>query len=260
MTLIVTHISRHGIVHASDSNLTSLDDKDVGEAKKIFEIDFLNAGLTIAGIYGVGKIPMDVWMPNFIQQQSKIPKLDLRTFSNNLKDALQSIMTKKQKLIGSIIHIAGYVEENGTSHPEFWFIRNIHKIDLQTGEYKDIDENFEISEDFWTRDYKNESLKDVFQNPRSFTHQIYVNGFPPGRIGFNVIKKELDRFYQGIWNFPEWKFREPKTIQETELLVRNYMQVINTLFVLSDYQAKYIGGPTQTYLIKQPENIVDKKL
>lgn len=259
MTLIITHISRHGIVHASDSNLTSADDKDAGEAKKTFEIDFLNAGLTIAGSYGVGNDSMDVWMPNFIQQQSNVPGLDLKTFSNNLKDTLQSKMTREQKMGGSIIHIAGYVEESGVSHPEFWFVRNVHKMDPKTGEYTDIDENFEISEDFWTRDYKNANLKDVFQNPIYFAHQIYVNGFTPGRIGFNVIKKELDRFYLGIWRVRDWKFRGPKTMQETELLVKNYMQVIDTLFVLSDYNAKYIGGKTQTYVIKQPDNIADKK-
>lgn len=259
MTLIITHISRHGIVHASDSNLTGADDKNAGEAKKTFEITFLNAGLTVAGSYGVGNSSMNGWMPNFIQRQSQITNLDLKSFSHNLKDSLQAEMTESQKNSGSIIHIAGYVEEGGFSHPEFWFVRNVHKMDPKTGEYIEIDQNFEISEDFWNRDYKNPNLKNVFQNPNYFAHQIYANGFTPGRIGFNVVKKELDQFYLGIWRVRDWKFRAPNSIEETELLVKNYMQVIDTLFVLSEYNAQYIGGKTQTYIIKQPDNIIDKK-
>lgn len=258
MTLILTHISRHGIVHASDSNLTSVDDQNAGEAKKTFEIPFLNAGLTVAGSYGVGNDPMNVWMPNFIQEQSLISGLDLKTFSHNLKDTLQNTMTDEQKNGGSIIHIAGYVEENNISHPEFWFVRNVHGINPKTGEYEDIKNEFAISEDFWTRDYINQNLKDTFQKPNYYSRQIYVNGFTPGRIGFNVLKQELDRFFLGIWRVRDWEFRPPNDIEETELLVKNYMDVIDTLFRLSNYQAKYIGGQTQTYKIKQPDNVPDK--
>ena len=258
MTLILTHISRHGIVHASDSNLTSADDQNAGEAKKTFEIPFLNAGLTVAGSYGVGNDPMNVWMPNFIQEQSQIIGLDLKTFSHNLKDTLQTTMTDEQKNGGSIIHIAGYVEENNISHPEFWFVRNVHGINPKTGEYEDIKNEFAISEDFWTRDYINQNLKDTFQKPNYYSRQIYVNGFTPGRIGFNVLKQELDRFFLGIWRVRDWEFRPPNDIEETELLVKNYMDVIDTLFRLSNYQAKYIGGQTQTYKIKQPDNVPDK--
>jgi 20S proteasome alpha/beta subunit len=62
MSLIFTHISRHGIVHASDSNLSYSNDQSAGEAKKIFEINYLNAGLTVAGSYEVDNECMDVWM------------------------------------------------------------------------------------------------------------------------------------------------------------------------------------------------------
>ena len=69
MTLIVTHIDKLGIIHASDSNLTSSDDKLAGEGKKVFSIPKLNAGISIAGSYGVGNETMDIWLPKFIDGQ-----------------------------------------------------------------------------------------------------------------------------------------------------------------------------------------------
>lgn len=258
MTLIITYINRHGIVHASDSNLTGKNNQNAGAGKKTFDIPFLKAGLTVAGSYGVGTTTMDIWMDNFIKGQESITNISLAQFSQNLKDELEKNMTDSQKKGGSIIHIAGYVEQNGLYQPEFWFVRNVHRMNPKTGEYEDIRKEFAISEDFWNRDYPYHNLKDTFQNPNFYSRQIYVNGFTPGRIGFNVLQKELERFFMGIWRVKDWDFRPPIDINETELLVRNYMDVIDTLFRLSNYQAKYIGGQTQTLTIKQPDNIVDK--
>lgn len=53
MTLILTIINKYGIIHASDSALTS-DDNPPGKARKTFKIKNLKAGLTIAGVYSVG--------------------------------------------------------------------------------------------------------------------------------------------------------------------------------------------------------------
>jgi hypothetical protein len=259
MSLIITHINRHGIIHASDSNLTSGDDKDAGHGQKTFDVDFLNAGLTIAGSYNVNGTHMDRWMPDFVDRQSQINDLTLEQFSNNLRDELEACMTKQEKESGSIIHIAGYVEDNNVFHPEFWFVRNVHRLDQKTGKYQDITDTFAISEDFWTRDYPNNNLKDIFQDSNYNSRQIYVNGFTPGRISFNVLREKLDEFFLGIWKVQDWDFRSPQSLDETELLVKIYMQVIDALFILSDYNVRYIGGDTQTKLIPQPDNIVDKK-
>ncbi len=259
MTLIMTYINRHGIIHVSDSNLTSGDDRDAGQGQKAFEIKFLNAGLTTAGSYSVNGTSMDKWMPDFINQQEQIPDLKLEQFSHNLKDKLESTMNVDEKESGCIIHIAGYVEDNGVSHIEFWFVRNVHNINPASGNYQDIRDTFAITEDFWTRDYQNQNLKETLQDPKYFARHIYVNGFTPGRIGFNVLTKELDKFFLGIWKVKDWQFRAPQTLEETELLVKIYMKVVDALFVMSDYNAHYIGGNTQTILIPQPDNIVDKK-
>lgn len=258
MTLIVTHINRFGIIHASDSNLTTGNDTNAGEGQKTFNISFLNAGLTVAGCYSVENQRMDIWMTNFIQIEEQKGTPTLKDFSHNLKATLDAKMTNDEKSGGSIIHIAGYVEENGISHPEFWFVRNVHRIDPSTGNYTDIDLSFEISEDFWTRDYPQNNLNETFQNPKMYSRQIYVNGFSPGRIGFNVIQRQIEKFFINIWQVEDWEFRPPLSIEDTELLVKSYMQIIDTLFTLSDYPAKYIGGTTQTLLIKQPDNIIHK--
>ena len=260
MTLIITHINRYGIVHASDSNLTSADGKDAGTGQKTFPIIYLNAGLTVAGSYAVSGISMDIWMNDFILQNKTAKDLTLEKFSRTLRDELQSKMLSQEKQNGCIIHISGYVENNNRSHPEFWFVRNIHKINPQSGDYENIDDTFEISEDFWTRDCPKNNLIEIFKNENIFSRQIYINGFTPGRIGYNNVKNKLDEFFLGIWRVQDWKFRQPKSLEDSERLVKLYLQVINDLFVLSDYDAHYIGGGVQTHLIPQPTNIVDKSL
>lgn len=260
MTLIISYINRYGIIHASDSNLTGGDDKNAGTGKKTFPVNYLSAGITVAGNYSVGGTPMDDWMNDFIQRQQDIQDITLETFCKTLKDELQNNMSKNEKQNGSLMHISGYVEVNNISHPEFWFVRNIHGMDFQTGEYKNIDETFEISEDFWTRDCPESNLMKIFKDKTVYSKQIYINGFTPGRIGYNIVSKKLDEFFWEIWGVEGWKFRQPKSLEDTERLVKLYMQVINNLFILSDYNAHYIGGDTQTLLIAQPPNIADSCL
>ncbi len=258
MTLIITHINRYGIVHASDSNLTGADDRDAGTGQKTFPISYLNAGLTVAGNYSVAGISMDKWMTDFIQKQQTIQDLTLEKFSKTLQDELQNKMDSDEKQNGCLIHIAGYVENEGRSHPEFWFVRNVHRMNSKSGEYENIDNNFEITEDFWTKDCPKNNLMETFNEENIFSRQIYINGFTPGRIGYNVVSKKLDEFFLGIWRVQDWKFRQPKSLGDTERLIKLYMQAINDLFILSDYNAHYIGGGVQTHLIPQPSNIINK--
>ncbi len=196
MTLIHTHISKYGIVHASDSNLTDGNALHFGEGEKTFPIIFLNAGLTIAGNYSVNGTTMDLWMKNFIRQQSQIDGITLEAFSNNLKIALEAEMTYEELMIGNIFHIAGYVEENGFNHPEFWFVRNVHGIDSTTGEYKDFNGKFAVNEQFWSGDFNLQEKRKLFFDPNKWVYQNYVNGFTPGRMGFNLINQQFSAFFQ----------------------------------------------------------------
>ncbi|HAV10948.1 MAG TPA: hypothetical protein DCX32_00150 [Candidatus Moranbacteria bacterium] len=253
MTLILTQISKHGIIHASDSNLSDQFGLTIGVGKKCFAVPRLNAGLTVAGSFGVGDVAMDYWMEDFI---IKSTTQNLEDFAEELRVSLETEMLSEQKKDGSMIHIAGYQKnEEGKYHPEFWFVRNVYGLDLETGEYSDIRDKFIKSEDFWTRDNKKTDIFKKFQSSDNLAYQLYINGFSPGRIGYNIVQGYLNDFFAGLWSTENWKFRAPKNINEAKLLIENYIKLINTLFVLSDYPGQLIGGSVQIEVIKQPDNI-----
>ena len=253
VTLILTQISKHGIVHASDSNLTAGGDTPAGESQKTFDINHLDAGLTVAGSYSVGGVRMNHWMSDFIQEQANTGVSSLSDFSHNLGKALEAQMSPDEKSNGSMVHIAGYVPGESKSHPEFWFVRNVTGIDPHTGEYTGTSPHFQVTEDFWTRDCPKHKLMEAFQ---AGAYQIYVNGFASGRIGFVVLQRVMNHFFYGIWDNPNWAFRPPRSTEENKVLVELNVQIIGTLFKLSDYPAPFIGGDIQTYVIPQPPNIV----
>lgn len=251
MTLIITQISRHGIIHASDSNLSDPKGRTVDVGKKCFLIPKLNAGLTIAGTFGVGYNRMDDWMKNFIDSNS-CEKLE--DFAEKLRQSLEDEMTPEQKKGGSMIHIAGYEKNNEKYHPEFWFVRNIYQLNLNTGEYSDVRPEFINSEDFWTRDNLDGNRFHNFQLHDGM-YQIYINGFSPGRISYNIIQYQLIQFFNNLWSNKSWKFRPPKNIDEAKLLIENYMRLINSIFIISDYPGQLIGGDIQIEVIQQPSEI-----
>ena len=250
MTLILTHLSKYGIIHASDSNLTN-DRGAAGQAKKTFALPHLNAGMTVAGIYAVGNQPMDQWLDKFIQSHAASNNPSLLSFARSMKDNLEAEMLPQEKKIGSIMHIAGYVEENGKAHPEFYHVRNVHGINDSTGEYTDIRQDFDYGEDFWSRDCPKNNLLSAFERDG---YQIYINGFPAGRMGYLAVQDMLQKFFTAVWNQPGWKFRPPKSLDEATVFIRTYLLIINGLFEVSDYSAPLIGGPIQTHGIPRPPN------
>lgn len=251
MTLIITQISKHGIIHASDSNLSDANGKTVGTGQKCFSIPHLNAGLTLAGSFDVGTQRMDKWMNDFIKNTKSTT---LESFAEELRSTLQSSMTKEQKSGGSLIHIAGYEKNGGKSHPEFWFVRNVFNMDSQTGEYSDFRDEFIKSEDFWGRDNLTGNWFYQFQFYNDL-YQLYINGFTPGRIGYNIVQNQLANFYRSLWSNKSWKFRPPNNIDEAKLLVENYFRLIKTVFLISDYPGQLIGGNIQIEMNKQPDSI-----
>jgi len=253
MTLILTHLSKFGIIHASDSNLTSDTNTAAGQGQKIFKIPFLNAGLGIAGAYSVGGKPMDTWMAEFISTQSSQAVGSLSQFADALRTRLETEMDSDEKRGGSMAHIAGYVEKIGFQHPEFYFVRNVYGISDSTGGYYDVRDQFAVSEDFWSRDCPKSDAMAAFQ---SGAYQIYINGFASGRIGYVILQDRMNSFFREIWEQPQWKFRPPKSLAETVLFVKLYMNVVETLFQVSDYSAPFIGGGCQIHEIPQPTNTV----
>jgi hypothetical protein len=255
MTLILTQISKYGIIHASDSNLTEVwggRPVPAGEGKKTFELSSLNAGLTVAGAFTVGGEDMDRWMPKYIWRQSQKPGLTLGEFADNLASELKSTMHPKEKKKSSLIHIAGYVEGDGEYYPEFYFVRNVTSMDAKGGYIIDETGTFTVTEDFRRRDLLEEPLASEFPLGG---YQVYVNGAPAGRASYWLIHQYLDPILRAFWEDPMWKFRRPKSLREAEGFAKLYLAFIAALYNSSDYEAPAIGGDIQSYIIPAPATV-----
>jgi hypothetical protein len=251
MTLIVTYINKYGIVHASDSNLSYSNGLHAGESQKTFPIPHLESGLTVAGSYQVGGNPMNRWLNSFIDHDMKSGNKSLELFSEKLRVKLEMEMNGGEKKSGCMIHVAGFAPGNNVKHPEFWFIRNIYGIDQKSGEYQEVRNQFVKSEDFWVRNSKDLDLLNWLEGGGI---QVYGNGFASGRIGFFSLLPHFNEYFQTFWSNPNWKFRPPTSIKETEHIVKLYIQMVKTLFLVSDYPSPLIGGEIQTYLIPRANN------
>lgn len=251
VTLIATAISPLGIVQASDSNITA-DEKLSREARKVFRIPSVDGALALMGTYRVGGVAMDAWMPATIDAYGRTSRPTLAGFAEFLRDHLSKELTPDEHAMGTLVHIAGYVEEEGRAHPEFWFVRNIDGIDADTGEYI-VQERFDVSEDFWNRDYKNPEVRAALAE---FMEQRYFNGYPAGRIAYLGFVHRLGTFLRQVWAEPSWRFRQPTNIEELARFVDLEIRAIGALFFSSDYAAPYIGGTVQIEKIRPPSNAV----
>jgi len=244
MTLIATVISKYGIIQASDSNLTS-PGQPVGAGPKVFRLGFTDAAISLAGAYAVGTESMDSWLPACIASYTTSAMPSLSGFANHLAIELQSSPTANE---ARLFHIAGYVNDASGIHPEFYFVRNIQDISARTGAYEGITSNYQVTEDFWTRDYS-QAPANMFAAGGT---QRYFNGFPSGRIAYLGAMQKLKEFYEQVWREPSWKFRPPESLDELAAFVRLELETINTLFVSSDYPTPYIGGVIQIEKIPAP--------
>jgi len=239
MSIIVTQINKFGIVFGSDSNITS-DEKVEFSGKKIFEIPSLKSAMCIAGTYEVGNKRLDSWLPEFIDNE-KSNYSSLKEFVELLSKSFENNMTQEEKNELSICHIAGYVD----GHPEMWCLSNTNLSD--DGEYDSGCNTFHYSEDFWNRDWGNNNLKELFES-NGLNYQIYVNSSTQGRVAFNMVRSYLDVYFSAMF-LSRFKFRYPKNLKEHSFLVKIYIDVIDTMYKLSDYEPKEIGGETQLFII-----------
>lgn len=243
MSLILTQINKFGIVFVTDSNIT-VNGSSTKAGPKIFKILRLNAALCLAGAYSVTRIPIDQWMPVYIQQDKSNT---LEEFARNLSARLENQMEPKEKEAGCIIHISGFIRNGSSEHPEMWGIGN---VDLQSdGSYTTRREKFIYREDFWGRDWKNNNLNSQFNNPSSYGYQYYINGFTAGRESYNILAQYLNTFLSEIWNKRSYQFRPPKNIREYKYLAQFTMDFIIMMFKISNYIPKYIGGKVSTHYI-----------
>ena len=148
-----------------------------------------------------------------------------------------------------MVHLAGYVGDSATYHPEFHHIRNVYAMD-SAGGYTDIRHTFFATEDFWSRDCRHRSSQTGFIDDSYYV--VYANGFPEGRIAYMTALKPLNQLFGTLWNQPGWHFRPPRSLKDTVCFVRLYMLIIHGLFEVSDHAAPYIGGDVQIVDIPPP--------
>jgi hypothetical protein len=243
MTIIITHISQHGIIHAADSNLTQKE-KQADTGQKLFKIPHLGSALTVAGMYSVGGTSMDEWMRDFISNETS---KSLAEFVDYLRDAINGSATIKEKQKGYFIHIAGYAGSGRTNHPEFYYITNC-QIDQQTGKYLVPNTTLHSKEDFWST-YSSKPLSSLFVNGTGY---IYCNGYPSGRQAYFTLLERMSQYRSQVWSNSSWKFRAPKNVDEEAAYLKNDMEHIKLLFLYSNYPAPFIGGDIEIHTISSP--------
>ena len=192
-------------------------------------------------------------MSDCIDAYESTSESTLEGFTKYLRERLSKEMNAEERSGGCLIHVAGYVHDNAGAHPEMWFIRNVEGIDERTGEYVGLGSNFQVTEDFWNRDYSAAATKEAF---RTGGYQRYFNGFPPGRIAFLGLSQMLQRFFGQVWAHPVWKFRPPQSLDELASVVELEIRVVGTMFGSSDYPAAYIGGAVQVEKCLPPDDAV----
>jgi hypothetical protein len=252
MSLILTAISRAGIIHATDSNLSDANGP-AGIGRKLFPVPYLPAALSLAGSYSVGGTRMDVWMQQAIDQYAATPVPTLQGLGEHLRARLEVETQPEEQAEGILIHLCGYVLQQNATHPEFYFIRNITGIDPSTGDYTGLGAHFTLSEDFWARDYLTQDTRTALA--QSGQH-LYINGFPAGRIGYLTLMRHFGIFLITMWTEPQWSFRPPATLEEASWIVDLQFRAIGTLFRLSNYPAPFIGGDLQLEQIPAPPDSV----
>ena len=248
MTIIISIVSDHGLIQASDSNVTRSGSSDASSCQKVFPLGFTDGALALAGTYRAWNQRMDTWMPSCISDYASTDSPTQEGFAYYLKDRLNTDLTSDQRRKATLIQIVGYVSDDDGVHPALHFVRNAWSI-TSTGAYDDIRPTFQVSEDFWKRDYlADKTAGDVGPG----WYRTYLNGTPDGRIAFYYFRQIFQDFLSAVWSQPNWKFRPPQSLDELASIVELQIRTIGTLYGMSDYPAPFIGGDPQLHTIAPP--------
>ena len=250
MTIINSIVSDHGLIQASDSNVTRPGSSKASSDPKVFPLGFTDGALALAGTYEVWNQRMDTWMPSCIKDYASMDSPTQEGFADYLKERLNAELTTSQRKMATMIQIVGYVSDDGCVHPALHFVRNFWgPINPSTGAYDDIRPTFQVSEDFWKRDYPADKTAGRLGPGRYWS---YFNGTPEGRIAFHYFGELFTDFLRAVWSQPNWKFRPPQSLDELASIVKLQICTIGTLYGMSDYDAPLIGGEPQLETIAPP--------
>lgn len=291
MTVIITHINRHGIIHGADSNITEFSDNGItyiSGTPKLFAMPTLNSAITVAGNWTADGVDMDIWMPRFIEAQIDAGTPDLRTFSRNLRNAWVDAISINHRRFTNWAHLSGYQQSNGKWHPEFWAVNNVISQEPDNLQVDPV--NFHYWEDLSTYDcrlLRPRSLNrpyDLYQlfsetNDASVT---YVNGHVSGRLFNNlcnllatsqqagpVVRQFLSEYMTPFVGNSDASARliatveeqleiledyDASSLSESENMMRRSINVISNLFELLDDGS--VGGTPSVLAIASPSGMI----
>lgn len=251
MTLIVSYITRHGIALVSDSNLTG-DSGNTGFGQKVFPVAHLNAGLAYSGTYNIDGRSVDEYINDFIRGSFHTTQT-IHEFTELLTERLNSDMRDSELDEITIIHIVGYGVVEHQSYCYHWHISNTGLDDQ--GNYIPAQKKFHLHNDFNSETDSGQRglVRNFATDERSY--QLYINGFPPGRKAYSVIRAQMEHVLNYFYDELSYGFHRPKNIFEVVSIVKLYFEFVAQLFKISKYRALYIGGEIQSHLIPEPQNI-----
>jgi hypothetical protein len=254
VTIIISVVSDHGLIQASDSNVTRSSSPDAYSGKKVFRLEFSEGAVALAGTYRAWEESMDTWMPSCISDYASTESPTQEGFANYLIGRLKTDLTTPERKMATMFQIVGYVSDDDGVHPGLHFVRNWSTINPSTGAYEGIQPTFHVSEDFWNRDYPNDRAAGQL---RLGWYRSYFNGTPDGRIAFYEFMQRFERFLGEVWSQqPTWKFRPPQSLDEFTSIVELQIRTVGTLYRMSDYDAPFIGGDPQIETIPPPTGAV----
>jgi hypothetical protein len=196
---------------------------------------------------------MDEWMSATIDAYAMGSQPSLQGFAEHLRAILNSALTDEEREDLTLIHIAGYVDDAGTSHPMLLFVTNVEGINDDGSYIWPGMRECRLSEDFWNRDYLDADTKLALA---SGGWQSYFNGFPEGRIAYTGLVSALNAFFNLARSVTTWRFRAPQSLEELGAVTELEFRAMDVMFRVSDYPAPYIGGEPQVHLIPPPPNVV----
>lgn len=294
MSLIVTHFSRNGIVHGTDSYVVRHDGTlaDSSE-RKLFRLPGLRGAVAVAGNWnflnedGTEEF-LSEWMPRFIEVESKRPDYSLRTVARDLATVWTKAIPPKFRIHKNWAHIAGYTKRGNRYHPEFWAVTNNlpELADQPDFDYSKV----HYWEDFSTRDcHINRRVTepyewDLFEEFRKGVTYIYMNGDTAGQtlIGaMDFLRSSFKSLGPIVLEFASNdRFRTPfgtvvldpskppidsiartlatiqpaRSLSEAEEYVRESLKLI--AFVFENAGQFEIGGEPEVVAIDAPKNVI----
>lgn len=225
MTLIINEIhilenlNRSVIVFAADRRIT-IQGKYDSVRKKLFKIEYLNAGISYFGlalVFPNGKETyLSEWLPAFIRNQSDA--VDMQDFADRLRNTLNTIVPPQiLKAYPSGFHLAGH---NAKGYPDFFYVSNIGRLDKL--KYVELRSQYYVpSSHFLNRDARGLGWDSNDPNSIRNKNLTYRNGDIKAHV---VAWEKLDEIFNTLFQFPD--FKSPITIDDYEHYVKAKFEMI----------------------------------